>query len=116
MFNLGYMHEQGLDLKQDMHLAKRFYDMAAEASPDAQVPIALALAKLALLFTFKYFEEVMTSELYPFAHLPFDWIHFGKGSLNVQLGLDWDIYLMGILSVIIATLILFRRPPLPILV
>ncbi|XP_068210818.1 protein sel-1 homolog 1-like isoform X2 [Palaemon carinicauda] len=103
MFNLGYMHEQGLDLKQDMHLAKRFYDMAAEASPDAQVPIALALAKLALLFTFKYFEE-------------FDWIHFGKGSLNVQLGLDWDIYLMGILSVIIATLILFRRPPLPILV
>ena len=41
-----------------MHLAKRFYDMAAEASPDAQVPVALALTKLALLFTFKYLEEV----------------------------------------------------------
>uniref|UniRef100_A0A8C7Q4G1 Uncharacterized protein n=1 Tax=Oncorhynchus mykiss TaxID=8022 RepID=A0A8C7Q4G1_ONCMY len=32
MFNLGYMHEKGLGIKQDIHLAKRFYDMAAEAS------------------------------------------------------------------------------------
>ena len=56
MFNLGYMHEQGLGMKQDMHLAKRFYDMAAEASTDAQVPVTLALAKLAFLFTFKYFQ------------------------------------------------------------
>lgn len=85
MFNLGYMHEQGLGLKQvrkccvilfwylvkfrklylffsfppqDMHLAKRFYDMAAEANVDAQIPVALALAKLALLFSLKYLEEV----------------------------------------------------------
>ncbi|MPC20323.1 Protein sel-1 1 [Portunus trituberculatus] len=58
MFNLGYMHEQGLGLKQDMHLAKRFYDMAAEANVDAQIPVALALAKLAFLFSFKYLEDV----------------------------------------------------------
>lgn len=95
MFNLGYMHEQGLGLKQDIHLAKRFYDMAAEASADAQVPVAMALAKLGILFTFKFLEE-------------FDWIH--ERRFEELLGPDWDIYFMAVLSVIIATLILFRRP------
>ena len=47
-----------VSLHQDMHLAKRFYDMAAEASVDAQIPVALALAKLAFLFSFKYLEDV----------------------------------------------------------
>ena len=31
---------------QDMHLAKRYYDMAASASVDAHVPTMLANAKL----------------------------------------------------------------------
>ncbi|CAL4066256.1 unnamed protein product, partial [Meganyctiphanes norvegica] len=96
MFNLGYMHEQGLGLKQDIHLAKRFYDMAAEASADAQVPVALALAKLGIIFTFKFFEE-------------FEWYH--ERRFEELLGPDWDIYFMAVLSVIIASLILFRRPP-----
>ena len=39
MFNLGYMHELGLGMKRDIHLAKRFYDMAAETSVDAKVQI-----------------------------------------------------------------------------
>ncbi|XP_042233032.1 protein sel-1 homolog 1-like isoform X2 [Homarus americanus] len=103
MFNLGYMHEQGLGLKQDMHLAKRFYDMAAEASADAQVPVALALAKLAFLFSFKYFED-------------FQWLDIDENNIEEILGPDWDIYLMAVLSVIIATLILFRRPPPPMAV
>ncbi|KAG9336578.1 hypothetical protein JZ751_002925 [Albula glossodonta] len=46
MFNLGYMHEKGLGIKQDIHLAKRFYDMAAEASPDAQVTELFSLVDL----------------------------------------------------------------------
>lgn len=96
MFNLGYMHEQGLGLKQDIHLAKRFYDMAAEASADAQVPVAMALAKLGIMFTFKFLEE-------------FEWYH--ERRFEELLGPDWDIYFMAVLSVIIATLILFRRPP-----
>lgn len=37
MFNLGYMHEQGLGLGKDLHLAKRYYDMAIETSADAKV-------------------------------------------------------------------------------
>lgn len=52
------MYEQGLGTKKDIHLAKRFYDMAAETSTDAQVPVALALMKLGLLFTLHYVKEV----------------------------------------------------------
>uniref|UniRef100_A0A8B9HD63 SEL1L adaptor subunit of ERAD E3 ubiquitin ligase n=1 Tax=Astyanax mexicanus TaxID=7994 RepID=A0A8B9HD63_ASTMX len=58
MFNLGYMHEKGLGIKQDIHLAKRFYDMAAEASPDAQVPVFLALCKLGLVYTLQYLQDL----------------------------------------------------------
>ena len=58
MFNLGYMHELGLGMKRDIHLAKRFYDMAAETSVDAKVPVALALAKLALVFAVINMEEL----------------------------------------------------------
>lgn len=58
MFNLGYMHEQGLGMKKDWHLAKRCYDLAAETSNDAKVPVSLALMKLQLLFKFESFKEV----------------------------------------------------------
>lgn len=34
---------------KDIHLAKRCYDMAAETSLDAKVPVFLALTKLNLL-------------------------------------------------------------------
>ncbi|KAL0484049.1 SEL1L [Acrasis kona] len=43
MFNLGYMHEWGQGLTQDFHLAKRYYDMAAETEPLANVPVMMAL-------------------------------------------------------------------------
>ena len=52
------MHELGLGMKRDIHLAKRFYDMAAETSVDAKVPVALALAKLAVVFAVKNLEEL----------------------------------------------------------
>lgn len=31
---------------QDIHLARRLYDMAAESSPDAHIPVFFALIKL----------------------------------------------------------------------
>ena len=37
---------------------RRFYDMAAETSGDAKVPVALALAKLAVVFAWKNAEEL----------------------------------------------------------
>jgi SEL1 protein len=46
MFNLGYMHQYGIGLPQDLHLAKRFFDMAVETHQEANVPVALALANL----------------------------------------------------------------------
>ena len=45
-------------MKRDIHLAKRFYDMAAETSVDAKVPVALALAKLAFVFAVKNVEDL----------------------------------------------------------
>ena len=48
MFNLGYMHQHGLGLPLDHHLAKRFYDQAWHTSPDAALPVALALGGLYL--------------------------------------------------------------------
>ena len=43
---------------QDIHLAKRFYDMAAETSLDAYIPVMIALGKLAVYFRWEYFSEV----------------------------------------------------------
>lgn len=58
MFNLGYMHEQGLGMKKDWHLAKRLYDLAAETNSDAKVPVALALFKLQMLAKIESIKEV----------------------------------------------------------
>ncbi|KAK9106039.1 hypothetical protein Scep_022883 [Stephania cephalantha] len=46
MFNLGYMHEHGLGLPLDLHLAKRYYDQALENDPAAKLPVTLALTSL----------------------------------------------------------------------
>ncbi|KAM7279396.1 hypothetical protein ACFE04_006530 [Oxalis oulophora] len=46
MFNLGYMHEHGLGLPYDLHLAKRYYDQALEIDLAAKLPVTLALASL----------------------------------------------------------------------
>lgn len=34
---LGYMHERGLGMKRDIHLAKRMYDLAAEVRCTAKI-------------------------------------------------------------------------------
>ena len=69
-------------MKQDIHLAKRFYDMAAETSTDAKVPVALALAKLSLVFAInsgKDFKVILGPELL------------------ARLELYWDVYLITVL-------------------
>mmetsp|Transcript_21669 Transcript_21669/g.60143 ORF Transcript_21669/g.60143 Transcript_21669/m.60143 type:complete len:1116 (-) Transcript_21669:1122-4469(-) len=43
-FNLGFLYEWGLGLKQDFPLAKRHYDLAASgSSTEAELPVAIAL-------------------------------------------------------------------------
>ncbi|XP_002989053.2 ERAD-associated E3 ubiquitin-protein ligase component HRD3A [Selaginella moellendorffii] len=46
MYNIGYMHEHGLGLPKDFHLAKRYYDLALDADQSAFLPIYLALGVL----------------------------------------------------------------------
>lgn len=47
MWNLGWMHENGIGMEQDFHLAKRQYDLALETNPrEAYLPVVLALYKL----------------------------------------------------------------------
>ncbi|XP_034382976.1 protein sel-1 homolog 1 isoform X1 [Cyclopterus lumpus] len=111
MFNLGYMHEKGLGIKQDIHLAKRFYDMAAEASPDAQVPVFLALCKLGLVYTLQYLQDLNLKEL------------ISQVDLDQLLGPEWDLYLMTVIALLLGTVIAYRqrqhqiivppRPPVP---
>lgn len=48
MWNLGWMHENGIGIDQDFHLAKRFYDQALETNREAYLPVKLALLKLRL--------------------------------------------------------------------
>ncbi|KJX95763.1 ubiquitin protein ligase Sel1/Ubx2 [Zymoseptoria brevis] len=47
MWNLGWMHENGVGINQDFHLAKRFYDQAFETNPrEAYFPVKISLFKL----------------------------------------------------------------------
>nr|XP_032645759.1 protein sel-1 homolog 2 isoform X10 [Chelonoidis abingdonii] len=52
MFNLAYMYEHGLGIPKDIHLAKRWYDLAAQTSPDASIPVFLARMKLEVKLLF----------------------------------------------------------------
>ncbi|XP_060829737.1 protein sel-1 homolog 1 [Bombus pascuorum] len=99
MFNLGYMHERGLGLAKDRHLAKRCYDLAAEASPDARIPVALALIKLSFFFGLEYLQEFSFAD------------HLNKW--DQLLGQNWDLYLIGLLTGMLSLIIYFRRPQPP---
>eukprot|EP00897_Mesotaenium_endlicherianum_P008175 jgi/Mesen1/7386/ME000382S06586 len=71
MFNLGFMHEHGLGMPTDAHLAKRYYDDALSTDPDAALPVKLALAALWLRqhHATSYLMRLMDSlpEYYPVA-------------------------------------------------
>nr|XP_023012309.1 protein sel-1 homolog 1 isoform X1 [Leptinotarsa decemlineata] len=99
LFNLGYMHEQGLGMERDMHLAKRCYDRAAETSSDAKVPVSLALLKLNIMFSLGTLQEFLLQS--PLHHLVY---------INQSLGSNWDLYLITTLTAVLAGIVYFRRP------
>ena len=99
MFNLGYMHELGHGMPKDIHLAKRFYDMAAETSTDAKVPVAIALAKLGLNFALSNWPYSVQS--FKITISP---------DLYAKLELYWDIYLLTLLVGLLGVVLLVRRP------
>ncbi|PYH99411.1 putative ubiquitin-protein ligase Sel1/Ubx2 [Aspergillus ellipticus CBS 707.79] len=45
-WNLGWMHENGVAVDQDFHMAKRYYDLALSTSSEAYLPVKLSLLKL----------------------------------------------------------------------
>lgn len=45
-WNLGWMHENGIAVDQDFFMAKRYYDLALDLSPEAYLPVKLSLIKL----------------------------------------------------------------------
>ncbi|CAI7636480.1 unnamed protein product [Penicillium pancosmium] len=45
-WNLGWMHENGVAVQQDFHMAKRYYDLALETNSEAYLPVKLSLMKL----------------------------------------------------------------------
>ncbi|CAF1147680.1 unnamed protein product [Rotaria magnacalcarata] len=104
MFNLAYMHEKGLGLKQDMYLAKRFYDMALDTNREAYLPVALVLIKIQFELAFKklfsiFFSSTKTKPTNT------------KENHSNTLGLEssWDIYLMLILCGLIGIFYTIRR-------
>lgn len=48
LWNLGWMHENGIGVQQDFHLAKRYYDQALEMNQEAYLLVTLSLLKLRL--------------------------------------------------------------------
>ncbi|KAF4548680.1 Sel1 repeat-containing protein 4 [Elsinoe fawcettii] len=46
MWNLGWMHETGVGVEKDYHLAKRYYDLALETNGEAYLPVKMSLALL----------------------------------------------------------------------
>ncbi|VDD82213.1 unnamed protein product [Mesocestoides corti] len=108
MFNLGYMHEQGLGFKRDLYLAKRFYDMAAETSSDAQIPAALALVKLSFHFALDFLRKAPIIRW--IADL-FSSSSDGATARNseVTMQMDWDFYIIPLLAGLLAILIVYIR-------
>ena len=46
LWNIGWMHENGIGVIQDFHLAKRYYDQALAVNSESYLPVKLSLFKL----------------------------------------------------------------------
>ncbi|XP_063558247.1 protein sel-1 homolog 2 isoform X12 [Gorilla gorilla gorilla] len=95
MFNLAYMYEHGLGITKDIHLARRLYDMAAQMSPDAHIPVLFAIMKLEtthLLRDILFFNQFTTR---------WNWL-----KLDNTIGPHWDLFVIGL---IVPGLILLLR-------
>uniref|UniRef100_A0A5F9CW78 SEL1L2 adaptor subunit of SYVN1 ubiquitin ligase n=1 Tax=Oryctolagus cuniculus TaxID=9986 RepID=A0A5F9CW78_RABIT len=85
----------GIELPfKDIHLARRLYDMAAETSPDAHIPVFFALMKLE---TMHFLRDIL------FFNFTMKWKWM---KLDNTLGPYWDFFVIGL---IIAMLIFLLR-------
>uniref|UniRef100_A0A4W2CCC2 Uncharacterized protein n=1 Tax=Bos indicus x Bos taurus TaxID=30522 RepID=A0A4W2CCC2_BOBOX len=85
----------GIELPfKDIHLARRLYDMAAQTSPDAHIPVFLALMKLE---TVHLLQDIL---LFNFT-MRWKWM-----TLDTTIGPCWDLFVIGL---IVAVLIFLLR-------
>ena len=107
---------------QDIHLAKRYYDMAVSHNPSAALPANLALIKVHAKLWHEYADEVgnrppreqrlsslvfVPGYLQYFSHSKLYKVMFAEG--ESYLGDSWDIYLIAILCVLLAVVIRWHR-------
>ncbi|XP_078227507.1 protein sel-1 homolog 2 isoform X9 [Callithrix jacchus] len=95
MFNLAYMYEHGLGIAKDIHLARRLYDMAAQTSPDAHIPVFFALMKLETMYLLQdtlFFNQFT---------MRWKWLE-----MDTTIGPCWDLFVIGL---IVAGLIFLLR-------
>lgn len=113
MFNLGLMHHLGDGLEQDIHLAKRFYDMALRTSVDAKVPATLALYLLYGSFAKEWLETTLMPTMKNFLVLP------PGADVDVEafVGVSWLAFVFPAFRVedmrYSPILFFFLLPPLP---
>ncbi|KAI8905890.1 hypothetical protein EDD86DRAFT_211043 [Gorgonomyces haynaldii] len=72
MYNLGFMHEHGLGVKQDFYLAKRMYDMALATNPGSYLVIGISLVKMNIKWTIESLFGTRKQEQQFEAPLPLD--------------------------------------------
>uniref|UniRef100_H3BAK0 SEL1L2 adaptor subunit of SYVN1 ubiquitin ligase n=1 Tax=Latimeria chalumnae TaxID=7897 RepID=H3BAK0_LATCH len=92
---IAYYWEQGFIVSLDVHLAKRFYDMALQSSQEAYAPVLLALAKLEVVH---FFSEIQR------ASFTLVWQH---RILNM-FRFYWDLLVIALLTVFLLVLIAYR--------
>ncbi|KAM7172913.1 protein sel-1 homolog 2 [Macrochelys suwanniensis] len=94
MFNLAYMYEHGLGIPKDIHLAKRWYDLAAQTSPDASIPVFLARIKLEV--------KLLFSEMQLFKQFTSSW---KMSKLDTVLRPHWDLFALVVIVILLVLLI-----------
>jgi len=103
LFNIGYMYQYGQGLKQDMHLAKRYFDKAVEGDQDAAIPVFLALVKLLVDFLIQKSQKLFVMDTFDVSNIDVE------NYLVAYLGHHWDVILMTVLVFIGGFVLAWRR-------
>lgn len=91
-FNIGFMHHFGIGLDEDLHLAKRYYDLAIVHSPqEAYLPAQLPLLLIQLQLLFR------------------EWGSSPDSYLPLFKSLETDTVLLITLSVVLILLLTMRH-------
>uniref|UniRef100_H0WR61 Protein sel-1 homolog 1 n=1 Tax=Otolemur garnettii TaxID=30611 RepID=H0WR61_OTOGA len=97
MFNLGYMHEKGLGIKQLLKLSLLFSRLKLGSNPPAQAYKFIRLQSPGRVGLCSPVSETHIRDM--FTQLDMDQI----------LGPEWDLYLMTIIALLLGTVIAYRQ-------